>query len=72
MFSVSYFINEEIHTDSKVNDVKDVGDIVIGVTGKIEEGEKAERIAGLMNFGDIYISKEYFICISCYSDKNYK
>ena len=69
MFSVSYFINEETHTDDKVNDVKDVGDIVIGVTGKTEEGEKAERIAGLMNFGDTFISQEYFI--GCYSDKDY-
>lgn len=69
MFSVSYFINEETHTDDKVNDVKDVGDIVIGATGKTEEGEKAERITGLMNFGDMYITREYLI--DCYSDKDY-
>lgn len=34
------------------NDIKDVGDIIIGITGMQEEGRQAQRICSNMAFGD--------------------
>jgi len=41
----------------KKNDIKDVADIVIGITGCEEEGYKVETFCGDMHFGDSHISR---------------
>lgn len=51
-----------------LNDVKDLNDIVVGITGNSEEGAKAEAIAGRMNFGDMFIGTDYRI--KCYMETN--
>ena len=48
-------------------DIKDVGDIVIGITGKEEDGIKAMKIASEMGFGGIHTDNWYRI--ECVEEK---
>lgn len=43
------------------NDIKDLGDAVIGITGEERIGLDASTIAGCMRFGDIFTSDLYII-----------
>lgn len=43
------------------NNVSDIRDIVIGITGRESDGAKAEMVAGDMGFGGIYTDIWYRI-----------
>lgn len=42
------------------NDIKDVGDIIIGITGDPDAGSGIQAIAGHMQFGDEFVSRSRF------------
>lgn len=46
---------------SKLNDIKDVIDMVIGITGDEQDGVEAGVIASNMKFGDIHSARRYRI-----------
>lgn len=50
---------------SKLYDTKDVGDVVIGITGDQADGDLAETMAGYMGFGNEFVSHGRFklLCI---------
>ena len=58
MFRIIQTSNKWI-TDT--NDIKDLADIVIGITGDPLDALKIENIAGWMQWGDKFDSKNYKI-----------
>ena len=44
-----------------VNDVKDIGDIILGITGDEEVAKRAVKDAGDMYFGDVIIGNPYYV-----------
>ena len=50
------------------NDIKDVADIVIGITGDEKEGDKIAMFCGDMHFGDTSISRLGYV-INCVRDE---
>ena len=47
--------------ETRLNDIKDVGDVVIGITGSDEDGRVASTKAANMKFGDIHTDEKYSI-----------
>lgn len=47
--------------ETKLNDTKDVGDVVIGITGKEDDGNTASNKAANMKFGDSHSDGKYSI-----------
>ena len=43
-----------------VNDVKDIGDIILGITGDEEVAKRAMKKASDMYFGETFIGGPYF------------
>lgn len=43
------------------NDIDTLADIVLGLTGNGDDYAKVAHIAGEMNFGDVFVSKDYAI-----------
>ncbi len=60
MFKITDYSNKRTGTVF-TNDIKDAGDIVLGITDSEEEKEKAIRIMGTMHFDDIYSAKLFHI-----------
>ncbi len=48
-------LSERFPHASKIHDTKDVGDIVVGITGSTSTGRTAEVIAANMGFGDEFV-----------------
>ena len=58
MFRIIQTSNKWI-TDT--NDIKDLADIVIGITGDPLDGLKIEHVAGWMQYGEKFVTKNYRI-----------
>lgn len=51
------------------HDVKDVRDIIVGITGNEEIADKAYKDVGDMHWGDVLIANPYYI-IDCVNESN--
>ena len=45
----------------ETNNIRDIVDIVFGITGDEEEGKRAARLAGDMKVGETFFSREFNI-----------
>lgn len=59
MYLLTDLTNKYPHT-TQLNDVKDVGDVVIGITGNAAIGRTAELIASNMSFGSEFTCVDTF------------
>ena len=51
----------------KLNDIRDIGDVIIGISNDEERAKKAMTHAGDMHFGDSYMVNPIFI-LDCVQD----
>ena len=70
MFLVTDLTNT-LPITAMVNDIKDIGDIIIGITGDTDTGNSVQVIAGHMGFGDEFISQSHFT-IHCITEAELK
>ena len=61
MFRIIQTTNNRTAWIKDANDIKDLADIVIGITGDPLDALKIENIAGWMQWGDKFNSKNYKI-----------
>lgn len=62
-----YKIKEKDNHNSIIsNNVKDVYDIIIGITGDVDEAEKTYLIVGNMQWGDVYKTSSF--SIECFDE----
>ena len=53
-----------------LNDIEEVGDVVIGITGDEKDGKKAMLVASEMRFGGLYTDKRWRLeCVRDLHDK---
>ncbi len=55
--------------ETTTGDVKDVADVIIGITGDEREGERVEAIIGQMKFGDEFLCPSRFKILCFYRRK---
>lgn len=68
MFVVTDCSNGRPTYSTKTNDIKDLGDIILGITGSQKIANQAMKDAGDMHFGDTKIANPYYI-IDCVQDE---
>lgn len=51
-----------------LNDIKDIGDVVLGMTGDENIAKRAMNDAGILTFGDAIIANPYYI-IECVQEE---